>query len=154
MKFLSHSGKTLKIASLSLVLLISACATNTPTASIRSEEDALRIALNSQIDAAIARVSEQPQWSSSLDERASFASFNSDAVSVSFQGSAADLLKAIAASRGLSFAVTGPQPHLPIFVFVETKGQAFEDFLRDLDKQFGQRADVVWTDTSFELRYR
>lgn len=117
-------------------------------------ERAHQVALDVQLERALKRVQDQPRWSSSLDDRAAFASFNTNAVSVSFQGSAADILKAIAASRGLGFKITGPQPHIPIFVFVHSKDQPFEEFLRDLDKQFGQRASIVWTDTDFELRYR
>jgi len=144
---------TRKIAPVLWVGLLAGCA-SAPQPAVRSEAQAVQIALDQQLDAAIARVSEQPRWTSSLEDRAGFASFNTDAVSISYQGSAADILKAIAASRGMSFAVTGPQPHLPIFVFVETSKQPFEDFLRDLDKQLGQRADIVWKDTAFELRYR
>ena len=62
-------------------------------------------------------------------------------------------MKAIAAARGKTFKVTGPQPHMPIFVFVEAKEVGFTDFMRDLDKQFGQRAQVVLTDNSIELNY-
>jgi len=151
------SARLVRIAaSFATALFLSACANRVVpiTTGVESEQEALRMAMNQQLDAAIARVSEQPRWTSSLDDRASFASFNSDAVSVSYQGSAADLLKAVAASRGVSFSVTGPQPHLPIFVFIEANGQSFEEFLSDLHKQLGQRAGVVWTDNAFELRYR
>lgn len=141
-------------AIIALGAILAGCASTRIDPAIKSEQQAQQVALGQQLDSAIARVNKQPRWSTSLDDRASFASFNSNAVSVSYQGSAADLMKAVAASRGLSFKVTGPSPHIPIFVFVETEGQPFEDFLRDLDKQFGQRADVVWTDKSFELRYR
>jgi len=142
-------------ASLATVLFLSACANRiVPVTGMQSGQEALKMAMSQQLDAAIARVSGQPRWTSSLDDRASFASFNSDAVSVSYQGSAADLLKAVAASRGVSFSVTGPQPHLPIFVFIEANGQPFEEFLSDLHKQLGQRAGVVWADNAFELRYR
>lgn len=136
------------------VSIMAGCAATRVDPAVASEKQAQQIALSQQLQAAIERVNQQPRWSSSLDDKAAFASFNTNAVSVSYQGSAADLLNAVAASRGLSFKVTGPTPHIPIFVFVETEGQPFEEFLRDLDKQFGQRADVVWTDAAFELRYR
>lgn len=127
---------------------------NTTSPFISSEQQAQKIAIEKQIDAALARVSDQPRWASSLDDRASFASFNTDKVNVSYQGSAEDLMKAVASSRGESFKVTGPEPRTPIFVFVETKDQPFGDFLKDLSTQFGQRADAVWTDSGFEIRYR
>ncbi|CUJ50994.1 Uncharacterised protein [Achromobacter sp. 2789STDY5608633] len=149
------AGRVKRMALLSLLAgLVSGCATNQVDPKVQSAQKAQQVALSQQLDAALERVNKQPKWTSSMDDKASFASFNSDSVSVSFQGSAADLLKAIAASRGLTFKVTGPTPHIPIFVFVEAEGQLFEEFLRDLDKQFGQRADVVWTDNAFELRYR
>lgn len=135
-------------------VLLAGCAHSPLAPAISSEQQAQNIAMQHQIDAALGRVNDLPRWSKSLDDRAAFASFASDRVSVSYQGSAADLLKAIAAARNLSFKVTGSSPHMPIFVFVEAVDQPFEDFLRDLNAQFGQRADIVWTDVAFELRYR
>jgi len=143
------------LAAAALTALAAGCSTVPPLdPAVKSAQQAEQIAIGSQLDAAIQRMGDQPHWSTSLDDRAAFASFASDAVSVSYQGSAADMLKAIAAARGLSFKVTGPTPHIPIFVFVEAVEQPFEDFLRDLNKQFGQRADIVWGDSAFELRYR
>jgi len=107
-----------------------------------------------QLDAALQRVNSQPRWSSNMDERASFASFATDSVSVSYQGSAADLLRAVASARGMSFRVTGATPHSPIFVFVAAVNEPFEQFIRDLDAQLGQRATIVWRDKGFELRYK
>lgn len=138
-------------------LAVSGCVTTKPESSqelLSASEKAQAAALNAQIDAALQRVADQPRWSSSLEDRAAFASFNTNEVSVSYQGSAADLLTAIAASRGKTFKITGPSPRIPVFVFVETKNQPFEDFLRDLNKQFGGRADVVLGDHHLELRYR
>lgn len=145
------------LAAAALTVFAAGCSTISPpkyNPAVKSVEHAEEIALGAQIDAAVKRMGDQPHWATSLDDRAAFASFASEGVSVSYQGSAADLLKAIAAARGLSFKVTGPKPHIPIFVFVEAVDQPFEDFLRDLNKQFGQRADVVWADKAFELRYR
>ncbi len=133
---------------------ISGCAQGPTKPEMTPEQKAQQAAIGAQLDAALERVSKQPRWSSSLDDKAAFASFATDSVSVSYQGSAADLLRAVAASRGVSFKVTGPTPHIPIFVFVEAEGQRFTEFLKDLDKQMGQRAHVVWGDKGFELRYR
>ena len=141
----------LTLVSASLMFL-AACTSTSPFVS--SEQQAQKIVIERQIDDALKRVSDQPKWASTLDDRASFASFNTDKVNVSYQGSAEDLMKAIAASRGESFKITGPEPRTPIFVFVETDNQAFSEFLKDLSTQFGQRADAVWTNNGFELRYR
>lgn len=132
--------------------ILAGCQTTSPLSG--SAQEAKQLVIEQQIDDALKRVSDQPRWASSLDDKASFASFNTDSVNVSYQGSAADLLKAVAASRGEAFKVTGPQPHTPIFVFVETEGQDFKEFLQDLSTQFGQRADAVWSNIGFELRYR
>lgn len=156
---LAHTFKSLLVSA--SVVILAGCATTgqngsmiNPATGKNADQKAQHAALNAQIDAALQRVSEQPRWASSLDDRAAFASFNTNSVNVSYQGSAADLLTAIAASRGKSFKITGPAPHVPIFVFVETKDQQFEEFMRDLSRQFGQRADVVLADSHVELRYR
>lgn len=152
----SHTARALRMGAFGLMLSFSAgCAHKAPaTQDATAEQRAQQVALAAQIDAALARANNQPRWSTSLDDTASFASFNTDAVSVSYQGSAADLLKAIAASRGVSFKVTGPSPHIPIFVFVEANGETFNAFMSDLDKQLGQRAVIVLKNTGYELRYR
>lgn len=147
-------GKGLKVAGIVFLSAFLAACQTTQGLSIGSEQEAMDIAIGKQIDEALKRVSDQPRWASSLDDRASFASFNTDKVNVSYQGSAEDLMRAVAASRGESFKVTGPKPHIPIFVFVEVVDLPFDDFLRDLSKQFGQRADIVRTDEGFEIRYR
>lgn len=112
------------------------------------------IMIEKEIDEAIARVRTAPRWSGSMDEKAQFASFASDSVSVSYQGDISALMEAVASARGKTFRVTGPQPRPPIFVFVNATALGFEDFLRDLDKQLGQRADLVVGDEYFEVRYR
>ena len=118
------------------------------------EPDPTAMAIEKEIDAAIARVKTAPRWSGSMDERAQFASFASDSVSVSYQGDIVALMEAVASARGKTFSVTGPKPRPPIFVFVDAKELTFEAFLKDLDKQLGQRADLVMGDDYFEVRYR
>ena len=151
---MSNTHRLKSLIAIASIGLMAGCAQNKVANEQTVEQKAQQAAIGAQLDAALDRVSKQPRWSTSLDDKASFASFATDSVSVSYQGSAADLLKAVAASRGVSFKVTGPAPHIPVFVFVEAEGQKFAEFLRDLDKQMGQRARVVWSDKGFELRYR
>lgn len=75
-------------------------------------------------------------------------------MSLAFAGHAADMLRPLAAARGLTFKVVGPQPHLPLFVVVDQKDATFEEVLRDVAAQFGQRAQLALTDTAVEIRYR
>jgi hypothetical protein len=75
-------------------------------------------------------------------------------LSMSFIGNAPDMLRPLAAARGLGFKVSGPQPHLPLFVVVDHKDASLEDVLKDVASQFGQRAALALTDSSIEIRYR
>lgn len=79
-----------------------------------------------------------------------------DTTTVSFLGDAATLLADAAKGRGgdWKFAVSGPQPRLPIYVQVNAKGVAFADFLKDVAEQLGQRADIALSGSTIELRYR
>lgn len=77
-----------------------------------------------------------------------------ESMSLSFVGNAPELLRPLAAARGLGLKVLGPQPHLPLFVVVDMKNVTFEEVLRDVAAQFGQRANLALTDSSIEIRYR
>lgn len=79
-----------------------------------------------------------------------------DRVSVSFLGDATTLLSDVVKGRGLgwSFSVGGPQPRLPIYVQVNVKDVAFNDFMGEVAQQLGQRADIVMNGKAIELRYR
>lgn len=131
-------------------LFLSACAGPTPEQIDADRQIKVVAALKKAIDA----VSQQPSWSDSADAQAARASFTTNVINVSFQGNAEELLTEFAKARGLRFAVTGPQPRMPIFIFVDARGQNPDNFLTDVDKQLGQRADVVLGDTTMELRYR
>jgi hypothetical protein len=76
--------------------------------------------------------------------------------SVSFLGDASTLLADAAKGRGgdWKFAVSGPQPRLPIYVQVHVKSVSFADFLKDVAEQLGQRADIALNGKTIELRYR
>jgi len=72
-----------------------------------------------------------------------------------YVGEGSALLKKVADARGLKFRLTGPEPRLPLLVVVDVEGVTFDEFLRDVGHQFGQRADVVMAaDGALEIRYR
>ena len=79
-------------------------------------------------------------------------------VSMRYSGDAATLLAQVAEARGISFRVTGPFPRLPLFVSYSGTDVPFEQFLREIGGQFGQRADVAPINGSYrngiEIRYR
>ncbi len=74
--------------------------------------------------------------------------------SLKYEGEGKELLGRQAASRGLEFHVLGPEPHTPLFVRVDQKNATFEDLLANVDAQFGERANVVLTNTAVEVHYR
>lgn len=106
------------------------------------------------LSGAIKRVEGASASTASADAKAKAASMSGGAISVSFVGDAKDLLRQMAATRSVAFRVRGAQPHLPLFVVVDVHGVAFEEFLTDVGAQFGQRADLVLTNDSLEVRYR
>ncbi len=110
--------------------------------------------ISAQIDNAISQVKDMPGWSEAADSAAQPAALRGKFMSGSFQGDAAQLLSVLANSRGMSFKVTGPSPRVPLFVFVDAQGMTFEELLRDVDKQFGQRANVALGNDVIEIRYR
>ncbi|WP_432263523.1 DotD/TraH family lipoprotein [Cupriavidus sp. TMH.W2] len=111
-------------------------------------------AISAQIDSAISQVRDLPGWSVAADASQQPAALGGKFMSGSFQGDAAQLLGILARSRGMDFKITGPSPRLPLFVFVDAQGMTFEDLLRDVDKQFGQRANVALGNNVIEIRYR
>lgn len=76
--------------------------------------------------------------------------------SVSYLGDAATLLESAAKGRGdgWRFEVSGPQPHLPIYVQISVKQVLFNDFLKNVAEQLGQRADIELGDKVIRLRHR
>lgn len=80
--------------------------------------------------------------------------YGNEITSVSFAGDALQLLENAARGMGKSFLVTGPQPRLPIFVQINVKAVTFENFLQQVARQLGQRADIELSDKLIELKYR
>src|SRR3546814_20441453 len=106
------------------------------------------------VRAALGRGQSQPTWSDAADAAAPRPNFAGDSISVAWQGDAGVFLNEVARQRFLKFTVTGPQPRMPIYIYVNATQTAYLDLLRDVDKQFGQRANVVLGDGYMELRYR
>lgn len=79
-----------------------------------------------------------------------------DRTTVSFLGDASTLLANAAkgAGSGWTFSVTGPQPHLPIYVQINVKNVSFAEFLLGVAEQLGQRADIEVDGQNIKLRYR
>lgn len=135
------------ICALSALAMLSGCAT--PPAPAPAKVDPARVAL----ERAIARQAELPSHAKSADTPAAPAAFGDTVTIRGFVGEAASLLSRVAKARGMTFKVTGPQPHLPLLVTVDSNDQDFVDFLRDLSHQFGQRASLVLGDGRIEIRY-
>ena len=99
-----------------------------------------------------------------MDMQAKTAVYTMNSVRVSYVGDVKVLLKDIATQMGLTYQVTGPQPHQPIFVQIASSGEPLPGLLTNVARQLGQRADIVFdhvSDTgpagtrgSLELRYR
>ncbi len=136
--------------SIALVIALAGCAGAAGNAGTTDAEKAI----SAQIDSAISQVKDLPGWSVAADASPQPAALGGKFMSGSFQGDAAQLLGVLARSRNMDFRVTGPNPRVPLFVFVDAQGMTFEELLRDVDKQFGQRANVVLGNNVIEIRYR
>lgn len=110
-------------------------------------------AIERRIDAALQRIAERPQFTRGADYAAPAPGL-ADAITTTYHGDAAVLLRAVASARGKTLKVHGPKPHLPLVVQVTAVNVPYEDFLRDVGYQFGQRADLVLGDGFIEIRYR
>ncbi len=130
------------------VAMLCACASAPETPPQGDKEAA------SLLDKSLASAKGLPPSTASADAKPKAAVMAGGAISIKFAGEAKDLMRRFAAARSMSFAVRGPQPHLPLFVVVDVKGVSLEEFLTDVGAQFGQRADLVLTSTGIEVRYR
>ncbi|WP_081821701.1 DotD/TraH family lipoprotein [Achromobacter sp. DH1f] len=141
----------LRTAAVVGMVALSGCATNNQGLGKPGETAST---VRNQLEGALGRVQSQPTWSDAADSAAPRPNFASDSISVAWQGDAAVLLNEVARQRFLKFTVTGPQPRMPIYIYVNVTQTSYLDLLRDIDKQFGQRANVVLGDGYMELRYR
>lgn len=80
------------------------------------------------------------------------ASLNGNTMTVIWEGDAAEILKRIAIAQKLEFRLTGPQPRLPLPVFLKLRQATLTDALSQIGEQCGGRAEVVLTDSAIELR--
>lgn len=130
-----------------LPVLLIACASPPPAPPAPPVPDVVDTRLDGIIQAAPAR-------DIHADTVRPAAVFTWERVEVDYFGDASVLLRQMAQGLGLEFVVTGPAPHLPIFVQVSASGQPMNEVLRRMALQLGGRADVVLRDTMIELRYR
>jgi len=131
------------------VVLLSACTTTIPAPAPKEDAESAQM-----LSSAISRVAAAPASTTSADAKAVPAQMAGGRITVNFAGEAKDLLRQMASPRTVEYKVRGPQPHLPLFVIVDVKNVTFEEFLTDVGSQFGQRADLVLTNKSIEVRYR
>jgi len=144
--------RTVSIAAACVVvaLAMGGCATP-PAPPPPAQPDEVRVAL----EQSMARIAKLPAHSGSADARAPEATLAGGLITIrSYQNEAAKLLARVAAARGLKFRVNGPEPRLPLFVSIDVENVSLEEFLGAVGYQFGQRADLVLTNETIEIRYR
>lgn len=135
------------IGSMALAAMLAGCAAP-PAPPVPKDEVA------TQIEQSIDRVAQEPTFTSSADGKAPSVAAGGPQVSIVFHGDATNLLKRVAAARGIGFKVYGPMPHRDIFVSVDARDISFNEFLEDVGHQMGQLADLALTDAGIEVRYR
>jgi hypothetical protein len=100
---------------------------------------------------AIASVDKQKENTRAAQETADL---GASKLTVVWEGEGAEILTRIAAAQKMRFKITGPQPRLQLPVFVKLKDVSLSEAVQAIGEQFGQRADVVLTDDTIELRMR
>jgi defect-in-organelle-trafficking protein DotD len=112
--------------------------------------------VTSELNQAIAQQGQAAAFTRTADAKAPAAQLDKadGNITVSYRGEAADLMRRIAQAQGLAFRVEGPLPHLPLYVAVDTTNMRLVDLCREVGLQFGQRADLILTPRSIEIRYR
>jgi hypothetical protein len=128
-----------------ILVALTGCSTELPT--IPPADDTPGVHFS--IQAAIKRADESKE---SMVEATIPASLVGDTMTVIWEGDAAEILKRIAVAQKLSFKPTGPQPRLPLPVFVKLRGVTLTQALEAIGEQCGGRADVILNESSIELR--
>lgn len=129
-----------------LLLVLAAC--TTPPSPPPVDE------VSSSLESSIARVTNEPAFTSSADGKPPKVAASGPKISIVFHGDAVNLLQRVAAARSLSFKVSGPMPRRDIYVAIDLKNTSFTEFLAEVGGQMGQIADLVYTDSGIEVRYR
>jgi len=73
-------------------------------------------------------------------------------MTVEWQGDAPEVLRKIAAAKGLNFVILG-RP-LPTPISIDTRNTRFVEVLENIGMQLGGRADVVLKSDALEIHYR
>ena len=81
-------------------------------------------------------------------------SFGWQETTVDYFGDAAVFLRLAAEGVGKRFHVTGPGPHIPMFIRIQSAQEPLAEVLRRVALQMGGRADIALRDDAIELRYR
>ena len=110
--------------------------------------------VEARLQQALAKVGALPVFTRSADHAPPVPGMATPTITASVQGDAALLLRSVAHARGKDLRIHGPRPHLPLVVQIDAVNMPYEDFLRDIGYQFGQRADLVLADGHIEIRYR
>jgi hypothetical protein len=150
---LSKLSKALAVCTISALLAACAAPSKAPEAQPDPAAVQLRTMLASADALSPATASANAAEASAKPE-AKEKAMSAARMSLTFAGNAAELLRPLAAARGLTLKTVGPQPHLPLFIVVDQKDASFEDVLKDVAAQFGQRARLALTDHAIEIRYR
>lgn len=140
----------MSMATAVVALSIAGCSTP-PAKAPPGSPDAVRVELEKSMD----RIAKQAPHTGHADVKAPESDLNSNSITIrNYQNDAARLLSRVAAARGLKFLINGPEPRLPLFVSIDIVDASLEDFLGAVGHQFGQRADIVLTKETIEIRYR
>jgi len=144
----SRNAKTLCVAV--VVLALQACSTPPQQPPAQKVDDPIA----TRIEQGLAKAAALQQFTRGADREAPAPAVGGATITASFQGEAAQLLRSVANARGKELRIRGPKPHLPLVVQVDAVNMPYEEFLRDIGYQFGQRADLVLADGHIEIRYR
>lgn len=135
---------------LSFGLVLAGCA-SPPAKAPPSKPDEVRVALESSMG----RIDKMAPHTGHADVKAPETDFSANTITIrNYQNDASKLLSRLAAARGLRFVINGPEPRLPLFVSIDVENVSLEDLLGQVGYQFGQRADVILTKDTIEIRYR
>jgi hypothetical protein len=145
--FISMSIR-ITIALTGLSLWLTGCATPPPVAVVQAKPDPVLARLDASLASAQAEAPRGPEVKMARPV------YSSASNTVSYLGDAGNLLKDVAASLKLEYKVTGPQPHLPIYIQIDVEGVSLKELLSRVAVQLSQRADVVLSRGAIELRYR